>query len=177
MFENSGDPARPFGGHYEAFDYDFVSWYASWSFRERISYLDWIIALRQAEVDTWKAAQDPRDWGSEFRISEHHERLESVQERRRLEMADQEALPSWTGSVAAHYHHYLDSPRWKRKRIRKLVSTQWRCETSGCGAPADECHHLSYDRLGFEENADLAALCVGHHQMAHGRRWSDPEVA
>ena len=176
MFENSGDPARPFGGHYEAFDYDFVPWYASWSFRERISYLDWIIALRQAEVDTWKAAQDPRDWGSEFRISEHHESSRVCRSaaasrwliRRPCRLGRGVSRPTTTTISTVHAGNGNEFASW--------------CRRSGdakprVAVPADECHHLSYDRLGFEENADLAALCVGHHQMAHGRRWSDPEVA
>ena len=46
----------PREGHYQ--DLNRVPWYANMIFEERLAYLDWIIARRQAEVDAWNAAQD-----------------------------------------------------------------------------------------------------------------------
>lgn len=111
---------------------------------------------------------------AQFKITEHHTRLESVQEQRRLELADREPLPQ-SQRGPDNYPAYLDNPRWKRKRLRKLVSTGYRCEVLDCGGQATECHHPSYDNVGFEENDDLVALCARHHQVAHGRslQWAD----
>ena len=49
------DPERPFDGVYA--DLNYVSWYAKWTFEQRLFYLDWIIPQRRAEVDAWRAAR------------------------------------------------------------------------------------------------------------------------
>jgi len=156
----------PREGHYQ--DLNAVPWYASMIFEERISYLDWIIARRQAEIDAWNAAQDPSDLLAQFKITEHHLMLESVKNQRRVELADREPLPE-SQRGPDNYPNYLDSQRWKRRRQRKLVSTGGRCEVPNCKAAAVECHHPSYDNVGFEENGDLVALCAGHHRATHRR--------
>jgi hypothetical protein len=40
-----------------------------------------------------------------------------------------------------------------------------------CGkARATDAHHLTYVRLGFEEDKDLRALCAACHRLAHPER-------
>jgi hypothetical protein len=85
----------PFDGHY--LDIDCVPSYAGWLFQQRLAYLDWIIGIRQTQTDAWDAAQDPSD----FVATEHHLRLESVQNQRRLELADREPLPEWQRGATA----------------------------------------------------------------------------
>jgi hypothetical protein len=133
-----------------------------WLFQQRLAYLDWIIGIRQAQIDAWDAAQDPSD----FVATEHHLRLESVQNQRRLELADREPLPEWQRGRDG-YLAYLDSPRWKRKRLRKLVSVGRRCESPDCGRVATRVPSPGVRHVGFEENADLVALCLIHHRAAH----------
>ena len=67
----------------------------------------------------------------------------------------------------ARYHEHLSSEKWRQTRVGVLARADGRCED--CGAPADDIHHLTYERLGFEPLADLKALCRACHSRAHGR--------
>jgi hypothetical protein len=151
-------------------------------------YLDWVIAIRRAEVDAWRAEHPGRL--SRFASTDVHKRLRDVQLQREIELADRDPLNTTRSIVWVDgkqcvklvelpwlpeeklYRLHLDSMRWKlRIRRRKMVSVGWRCEYPGCTAQAEDCHHLHYDTLGFEENCDLEALCHRHHEARHGARF------
>lgn len=67
----------------------------------------------------------------------------------------------------ARYHEHLNSEKWRQTRVGVLARSSGLCES--CGAVADDIHHLTYERLGFEPLADLMALCRNCHSFAHGR--------
>ncbi len=59
---------------------------------------------------------------------------------------------------------------WQRLKARKFESVAYRCENCGekCHWAALECHHhRGFDCLGFEEVADVQALCM---RCYRGRR-------
>ena len=48
---------------------------------------------------------------------------------------------------------------WKRLRAQVLDRADFTCQNQGCGEPATEVHHLTYERFGDERIGDLAASC------------------
>jgi hypothetical protein len=62
------------------------------------------------------------------------------------------------------YLAYLNSAKWKRMRIRILERDRWLC---GCGARAEQVHHLSYKRFGNEDDEDLVSVCGPCHRKVH----------
>lgn len=64
------------------------------------------------------------------------------------------------------YEDYLRSPWWLERRNRSLRLAEYRCQQ--CNAKRDlQVHHLTYERLGFEEDSDLEVLCRGCHEGEH----------
>jgi len=57
---------------------------------------------------------------------------------------------------------------WQNLRARRFALNNWRCERPGCEAPAENCHHLHYNTLGYEELEDVRALCRERHATLHG---------
>jgi hypothetical protein len=70
----------------------------------------------------------------------------------------------------AWYRDYLETPKWKRKRIAVIKRDQVckACETR----PAVQAHHLSYARVGDEPLFDLVGVCLECHKKLHARRRS-----
>jgi hypothetical protein len=189
QFLDSGDPERPYNGHY--FDLNCVPWYARMTFAQRLAYLDWIIAIRKEENRVWreeyaKAHDEDGPTGfkpSRFVWGKTTERVRELETQRRIELLDREPLSTtrlrWdqgNNKLVEEerpryeiYRLHIDSKRWKRARQRKLISVGGRCEYPRCTAWAQECHHLHYETLGFEENTDLEAVCSDHHDVRHGR--------
>jgi hypothetical protein len=84
------------------------------------------------------------------------------------------ALTDWLGARgpdgrSAFYHAYLASPEWAARSKRTLTLAGGTCQRCG-RARAREAHHLTYERLGHEADADLLAVCVPCHLALHGRR-------
>lgn len=70
------------------------------------------------------------------------------------------------------YQAYLNSPDWRRQRNRALQRAFFQCQR--CGARRGlEVHHLSYDRLGAELDADLEVLCRDCHVGEHAGQMAD----
>jgi hypothetical protein len=65
---------------------------------------------------------------------------------------------------------YLKSPCWREKRRRILQYVGRQCEYCGFKA-ASEVHHLSYERVRYEEPNDLRALCRRCHERVHGKQF------
>jgi len=66
----------------------------------------------------------------------------------------------------AWYSEYLESDAWRTKRAQVLRRSGGFCE--GClTEPAEQVHHLTYERAGDELLFDLVAVCSGCHQRAH----------
>lgn len=78
------------------------------------------------------------------------------------------------------YEQYLRSPEWRERRSAALKRSGGKCQdclaerkmrgvASGYLVwPAQEVHHLTYERVGDELPEDLVALCGRHHRARHG---------
>ncbi len=70
------------------------------------------------------------------------------------------------------YESYMASVEWKQRRQRAIELAGYCCER--CGATAWdkrlEVHHLTYERMGHEKDADLMALCPECHAAADRER-------
>jgi len=139
------DPERPRDGSYA--DLNYMPWYARMTFAERIQYLVWIIAKWEAELAARGASLTDEDERLFDRLTNKiASKLGRVRLRRIIELTDREPLNTvkcsyWAGdelrvefrplplqSREQLYRAHLDSQRWKRTRLRKLVSVQWHCE-------------------------------------------------
>lgn len=72
-------------------------------------------------------------------------------------------------SKRGRYQRYLHSPHWLRVRRAALERDGYQC----CRCPTRkrlEVHHVSYERLGREELADVETLCRSCHKKHHGRK-------
>jgi hypothetical protein len=78
-----------------------------------------------------------------------------------------ERNPAFAGLA---YGDYLRTPHWQAMRKLKLLRSFHICQNQGCGTARGpmEIHHLTYDRLGWEREADLIVLCHACHAREHG---------
>lgn len=67
----------------------------------------------------------------------------------------------------ANYQNYLNDPSWKRQRKKALKRAWYRCEYCGSTKNLD-VHHMTYRRVGHEDDDDLIVLCHTCHQKVHG---------
>jgi hypothetical protein len=132
--------------------------------QQRLRYLNWRICELEKQHRAYVEAQIAV--GHDLVLFEAVPKLDNLRRQWRLEQYDLEPLPVYQIG-RENYHNYLDSCRWKRKRLLKFVTVNWSCEYSGCSQPDHECHHLHYETVGFETNADLEALCSRHHRARH----------
>ena len=64
------------------------------------------------------------------------------------------------------YADYLRTDHWKALRLRKLRSTDYRCQACNV-AGTMHVHHRTYKRRGHERLEDLTVLCSACHQLFH----------
>jgi 5-methylcytosine-specific restriction endonuclease McrA len=64
------------------------------------------------------------------------------------------------------YRDYLRSPEWKQTRAAALRQAHGVCERCVLPRYGLQVHHVSYDRLGHEEDEDLAVLCPDCHRAS-----------
>lgn len=84
------------------------------------------------------------------------------------EQADEEyAAEALTQKVNYRRHKDGFCRYWQNLRARRFALNNWRCETPGCEAAAENCHHLHYDTLGYEELDDVGAPCRQCHATLH----------
>jgi hypothetical protein len=68
------------------------------------------------------------------------------------------------------YREYLQTPEWQERASQTYLRFRGRCAL--CNAAADlQAHHRTYERRGYEEPADLIALCPSCHSLFH--EWRD----
>lgn len=60
---------------------------------------------------------------------------------------------------------YYESQEWLRTREHILARDGYECQA--CGKTAECVHHLTYDRLGKENDLDLVSLCNTCHNEVH----------
>lgn len=74
------------------------------------------------------------------------------------------------------YVMYLTSPEWLIKKHDVRRRSGGICENCK-QAPAQECHHLNYDRLGDELLTDLMDVCKPCHEILdRKRKLNNPRV-
>lgn len=126
---------------------------------------NWVRALRSAYPSVfdwlWEAVKDRLIELTASSIQSRRQALEIIHQR-----IDEEY--QLTGRLSKSYGEYLRTPEWKLRRQQKLEQANYRCQK--CGKTQGlEVHHLNYERIGFEWDADLIVLCEKHHDQAHGR--------
>ena len=82
------------------------------------------------------------------------------------------ALPSDVGKAlvilclrSMPYEKYLTSYHWKGVRMRTMAIHRSRCVA--CALAAQEAHHVTYARKGFEWPKDVVAVCAACHRAWH----------
>lgn len=63
------------------------------------------------------------------------------------------------------YAEYLESSEWKLRRREVMRRDNGTCQS--CGNPAEQVHHMTYERIGNEDMEDLLAICRRCHRLAH----------
>jgi len=77
-----------------------------------------------------------------------------------------------------NYYTYINSVAWRDRRRRHLQQEAnhvcWNCgEADG----RKEVHHVTYERLGCEADADLITLCEPCHEIVHTLKKSGTPLA
>lgn len=67
------------------------------------------------------------------------------------------------------HHEYLLSPEWLALRLAARIRSGGVCEKCQKNR-AVHLHHLTYERFGHEDLADLQDICPDCHQSYHPRR-------
>ncbi len=71
-------------------------------------------------------------------------------------------IPKW--KFKQRYQQYINSPKWRRKRMKILKERGWKCED--CGSTNRlEVHHLHYRTFKNERSKDLKVLCRFCHSL------------
>ena len=82
-------------------------------------------------------------------------------------------LATWKRDViVSHkqaYHEYLESDHWQTLRYRQLKAAGFKCKECGTNEEQLEVHHLTYERLFHERDADLIVLCRSCHSKHHNK--------
>jgi hypothetical protein len=65
------------------------------------------------------------------------------------------------------YDEYLRTVHWGLVREEVMREARWVCI---CGERARDAHHVSYERIGYEQPGDVIALCRSCHERWH-RTW------
>jgi 5-methylcytosine-specific restriction endonuclease McrA len=65
------------------------------------------------------------------------------------------------------YNLYLQCDEWQALRERVFERDGGICRHTGCGRPAEQVHHLTYDRVGYELLSDLVSVCIPCHERTH----------
>lgn len=81
-----------------------------------------------------------------------------------LEMLDQKRAEKVKSSK--EYGEYIKSNEWQETRQRIFKRDNFRCVK--CGASKNlQVHHITYENLGVEKDADLVTLCESCHNGTH----------
>jgi len=70
-------------------------------------------------------------------------------------------------TISKKYQNYLNSQKWKNKRLKVLNREKFRCERCK-EARATQVHHKTYKRIHKERLSDLMAVCAPCHRAIHG---------
>jgi len=80
-----------------------------------------------------------------------------------------ESTNHYLGSQYIDYNEYINSDKWRDRRNKILKRDGFVCQR--CKAWKNlQVHHLTYDRLGFENDLDLVTLCKSCHEKLHDKK-------
>jgi 5-methylcytosine-specific restriction endonuclease McrA len=69
-------------------------------------------------------------------------------------------------AISPQYQAYLNSPKWKAKRLKVLKKAKFKCQK--CREKrATQVHHKTYKRIFNERLSDLQAVCGLCHKKIH----------
>ena len=71
---------------------------------------------------------------------------------------------AWKDKENEAYLRYIHSTAWHKKALKRREMDGDKCQV--CGRPADEVHHLTYERIGHEDMDDIVSLCKECHKKA-----------
>lgn len=82
-----------------------------------------------------------------------------------LELIDQKRAEKVKSSK--EYSEYIKSKEWQETRQRIFKRDNYKCQK--CGTAKNlSVHHITYENLGEEKDADLVTLCESCHGDIHG---------
>ncbi|MCP4363526.1 MAG: hypothetical protein GY796_36470 [Chloroflexi bacterium] len=67
------------------------------------------------------------------------------------------------------YRRHLKSDKWQKTRLRILRRDGFKC-TKCRSRDRLQVHHLTYERVGNEDDDDLITLCDDDHAAVHGKK-------
>jgi hypothetical protein len=70
-------------------------------------------------------------------------------------------------TTKGEYNAYMKSDRWDKKRRKRLEIDKYKCQDCFRRDRPLDVHHLTYDRLGYEDMGDLLSLCRECHNSRH----------
>jgi 5-methylcytosine-specific restriction endonuclease McrA len=98
-----------------------------------------------------------------------------------LEAQPKANVPSSARATAfdqsAEYKKYIGSAKWRNIRNALFKMRGKKCEACGFGSASLEVHHLTYERFGNENLADLKILCKPCHDKADREREAEQQAA
>ena len=69
---------------------------------------------------------------------------------------------------SSDYQEYINSKEWEETRARIFKRDNYHCVICGTGKNLS-CHHITYENLGNEKDADLITICQDcHNKEIHG---------
>lgn len=72
-----------------------------------------------------------------------------------------------TGLPKQAYARYINSPEWRQRRVEWFERNARMCRDCNKVEGVMHLHHVTYVRLGCEEDADLVCLCPTCHKRRH----------
>ena len=82
-----------------------------------------------------------------------------------------------TGEAVWSYEEYLNTEHWQLLREGYFERHDRKCGGCGTADGAIQLHHLTYSRIGNEDDKDLTPLCIAcHHIVEDIKRGNDPCV-
>jgi hypothetical protein len=122
--------------------------------------------LKFAEVDVYRREGEMIDWDESLYQKWLDRRFECSAEIK-------EKFGWESGGWWKRYNAYLLSDEWRELRRRVMTRDRFMCRKCE-ERPAQQVHHLHYERTGHEEESDLISVCLSCHACLHpGRlmRW------
>lgn len=118
-------------------------------------------ALPPFDPDKWNAVANAADTWSVAKYKARHLAEREFHELRRQRIASGEFSEVDTSRFGTYY----TTPEWQRARSRVFDRDDHTCQR--CTRPATDAHHVTYDRLGCENDLDLISLCAACHVLVH----------